>query len=59
MVELDLKTISHSNSKLDFTEINNKYYSGMYLISSIKHSLTKSEYMMDIELIKDSYPSEI
>lgn len=43
----------------DFTIGESKYYSGYYLITSIRHMYTKSEYKMHIEAVKDAHPHEI
>lgn len=36
-----------------------KYISGKYLVTSVRHIITKGEYTMTIEVAKDSYSNEI
>ena len=62
-VELDLKTWNDmptsSQAIKDFNEASSKYYSGNYLITSIRHKITKYTYNMDIEVVKDAYKTKI
>ena len=61
VVTLDLKDLDFNtgNLRIDFKEKSNKYYSGYYLISSIKHTITKFDYSMNIEAIKESYRTKL
>ena len=36
-----------------------KYYSGKYLITSLRHKLTNDEYTIHVEAIKDGYRSQL
>ena len=36
-----------------------KYYSGNFLITSLRHKITQDEYTMHVEAIKDGYKSTI
>ena len=59
VVTIDIKTAISKENIVDFTEESNAYYSGDYLISSIKHVITKYKYDMHVETMKDSYQTEI
>ena len=59
MIEIDLKIPVYKNNSTEFTEESSKYYSGYYLVTSIKHTITKREYKMNLEVIKDSYKEQI
>ena len=41
-------------SKVNASEID-KYYSGKYLITGIRHKLSGDQYTTDLELVKDSF----
>ena len=36
-----------------------KYYSGKFLITSLRHKITQNEYTIHVEAIKDGYKSAI
>jgi hypothetical protein len=59
-VDIDLKDVIYTEkqSEVDKQELN-KYYSGTYLITAIKHNITKSNYSMVIEVVKDSFKTKI
>ena len=62
IINLDLKYWDYKNIDNEGAGIKNKdhkYYSGNYLITNIKHVLSKTEYKMIIELAKDSLKSKI
>ena len=59
LVELDLKMWNLTNATPELGEIAHKYYSGNYLITSIRHVLTNFEYKMHIEMVKDSLLAQI
>lgn len=62
VVEIDLKDwiIQEGMSRdKDFVEESSKYYSGNYLITSIKHSLTKFDYVMNVEAVKDAFKTKV
>jgi len=54
LIEIDIKDLIPSENAMHAVEEPNKYYSGYYLISCIEHSITKTEYKMNIEAIKDA-----
>lgn len=61
-VYIDLKTwYEAGNLSVNKTikEKPSKYYSGHYLITSIKHTITKYSYGMTIEAAKDAYRTKI
>jgi len=61
-VHIDIKNWKNSEStseQIDILEESNKYYSGYYLITSIKHTITKFEYKMSVEAVKDAYKTKI
>ena len=39
--------------------IGHKYYSGKFLITSLRHKITQDEYTIHVEAIKDGYKSAI
>jgi len=43
----------------DIEEESSKYYSGYYLLTSIRHSITQFEYKMFVEGVKDAYTTEL
>lgn len=51
LIELDLRI----TKDIEGNSTKNRYYSGNYLISSIKHNINNLHYTMQIELIKDSF----
>lgn len=60
VINLDLKNMIQSDtSKTGFDEVKSKYYSGRYLICSVRHYFTKSDYKMNLELAKDSFSAKI
>ena len=64
MVVLDLKmwqnkTGTEGGTDKSIEVVDHKYYNGNYLITSIKHSLSQTEYKMQIELAKDSLKAMI
>lgn len=58
-VNLDLKDQNWNAGMTHFDEISAKYYSGRYLITSIKHQVTKFEYIMTVEATKAAYKTRI
>jgi len=40
-------------------KVGHQLYSGLYLISKIRHKITKDAYDMDMELIKNSFAQRI
>ena len=59
MTYVDIRKIDGAVGVITPVEKPMKYYSGYYLITSIKHIVTLMEYRMQIELCKDSYTSII
>lgn len=59
LVELDLKYLPLFDGNAKSREKAIKYYSGIYIITSIKHSVSLFEYKMTIELAKDSFKEKI
>lgn len=55
MVLLDIR--NYDNENLDFEQ--SKYFYGWYLITSIKHQVSQTEYTMTIELAKDVVNAKI
>lgn len=54
------QAITASGSSLnDIIQEPSKYYSGNYLITSIRHNITPSSYRMFVEAVKDSHQYEI
>ena len=59
MISFDFPT---ENSKVAATSgrgAGHKYYSGKFLITSLRHKITQDEYTMHVEAIKDGYKSAI
>ena len=54
-LQTQIVTDTQENTEFDFSSVKSKYYSGYYLITSIKHILTKQHYKMVIEAAKDSH----
>jgi len=59
LISFDFPT---ENSKVAATSgrgAGHKYYSGKFLITSLRHKITQDEYTMHVEAIKDGYKSAI
>ena len=58
----DLIYISYPSEKSEIYETGNfrehKYYSGKYLVTKLRHRITRKEYEIIVEASKDSYLSE-
>lgn len=59
MINLDLKYLPQFDGNSAVMAQRIKYYSGNYLVNSIKHSVSLLEYVMTLELSKDSSDSVI
>lgn len=59
VVKLDLKDFAFKGNYTDFTEKDSNFYNGYYLITSLRHSLTKDKYQMTMEVARDSSTSII
>lgn len=59
LINLDLQMWSQDDNSAGIKIKPHKYYSGNYLITSIRHVLTNFEYKMQIELAKDSLKAKI
>lgn len=66
MIDLDIDMWIQDDSQKQpsttgplFTQRGNKYYSGCYLITAIKHVVTYQNYTMSLELVKDSVTAQI
>lgn len=57
-LQTQIVTDTQENTEFDFSSVKSKYYSGYYLITSIKHILTKQHYKMVIEAAKDSHTAK-
>jgi|TARA_R110002074_G_scaffold350663_1_gene521659 hypothetical protein len=55
-VELSLPIFTRLDLKEEWED---KYYSGKYLICAIRHRLSGSRYVSDMELVKDSFNDEL
>lgn len=58
-VYIDLTDYKFREVSAGIEQFSSKYYSGYYLITSIKHILTPLSYKMHIEAVIDSYNSKI
>jgi len=58
-VKIDLTDYNFSEVDASITGTPSKYYSGYYLITSIKHILSPLDYRMQIEAVIDSYNGKI
>ncbi len=56
LVEFLLPSFKSKDTIKDSNDVLDKFYSGVYLISSIRHKITPSKHTMRLELIKDSIP---
>ena len=52
-------TIPDDDPDLSSVNIGHQLYSGLYLISKIRHKITRDTYNMDMELIKNSFAQRI
>ena len=52
-------TIPEDDPEFQKTTIGHQLYGGFYIISKIRHIITKEGYDMDVELIKNSFASRI
>ena len=51
--------IPEDSSEIGSIQIGHQLYSGYYLISKIRHIITKDKFAMDVELIKNSFAKRI
>ena len=51
--------IPADSSELTSVQFGHQLYSGYYLISKIRHIITKDKFEMDVELIKNSFAKRI
>jgi hypothetical protein len=51
--------IPEDDSEIGSVQIGHQLYSGYYLISKIRHIITKDKFEMDLELIKNSFAKRI
>ena len=51
--------IPADSSEIGSVQIGHQLYSGYYLISKIRHIITKDKFEMDLELIKNSFAKRI
>ena len=52
---VQIKTVKHTEISKDNPDNSSTQYDGNYLISAIRHMLTRNSHMCQLELIKDSY----
>ena len=52
-------TIPDDDPELNSVNIGHQLYSGLYLVSKIRHKITRDTYNMDMELIKNSFAKRI
>ena len=52
-------TIPDDDPELNSVNIGHQLYSGLYLVSKIRHKITRDIYNMDMELIKNSFAKRI
>lgn len=57
LVKLNIGNLSTRKTKFDFEQ--DKYKSGKYLISAIRHRFTQTRHKMIMNIIKDSFESDI
>ena len=57
LIRFEIPSTIPSDSAVSMTtpRINHQLYGGLYVVSRIKHIISKDDYMMDIELIKNSF----
>jgi hypothetical protein len=51
--------IPEDDSEIGSVQIGHQLYSGYYLISKVRHIITKDKFEMDLELIKNSFAKRI
>ncbi len=60
MIRFEIPTnIPDDDKDLASVPIGHQLYSGLYLISKIRHKITRNTYDHDIELIKNSFAKRI
>ncbi len=60
LVRFEIPTsIPEDSSDASAVQVGHQLYSGLYLISKIRHIITKDEFKMDVELIKNSFAKRI
>ena len=57
LIRFEIPSTIPNDSAVSMTthRINHQLYGGLYVVSRIKHIISKDDYMMDIELIKNSF----
>ena len=59
MISFDFPTENSKVASSSGRGAGHKYYSGKFLITSLRHKITQDEYTMHVEAIKDGYKSAI
>ena len=52
-------TIPNDSSSPGSVRFNHQLYGGLYVVSKIKHIITRDDYNMDMELMKNSFNTRI
>ena len=57
LIRFEIPSTIPDDSAVSMTtpRINHQLYGGLYVVSRIKHIISRDNYMMDIELIKNSF----
>ena len=59
MIKFELPSSIQSVGTTETPQITHQIYAGYYLVSKIRHYITKDDYKMDMELIKNSFAKRI
>ena len=59
LISFDFPTENSKVAETSGRGAGHKYYSGKFLITSLRHKITQDEYTMHVEAIKDGYKSAI
>ena len=52
-------SIPSDDPQTSSVNVGHQLYSGLYLISKIRHKITRNEYNMDVQLIKNSFAKRL
>ena len=59
LIKFEIPSSIQSVGKMETPQITHQIYAGYYLVSKIRHYITKDDYKMDMEIIKNSFAKRI
>ena len=59
LIKFEIPSSIQSAGEMDTPQVTHQLYAGYYLVSKIRHYITKDDYKMDMEIIKNSFAKRI